>query len=105
MRVAEITRDRIAESKAEDQKGRPFEYKAMADWWGWNDIPAEISLEVLPQTPFILYDDDGDPYYEGWLKNDDQCIVQEFVLKWAEAMAGCTTIEVLKDGRYVQEIG
>lgn len=117
MVVAEITKDHLFEnwrtlgydSSWPNYKGKQFEFQAMLDWWGWDDLPHLPS----EKTTFKLYDDDGELYYEGWLHNDDHAIVQQFVLRWAEVDSGCTTIKVHRPnpvpgeggGSYVQEIG
>ena len=76
-------------------------------------IPTEavlIGLEspALPITEkrvkFRLYDDDGELYYEGELHDDDECLNQQAALKWGEADAGCTTIKVLRNGKWTLEI-
>lgn len=105
--VAEITKDHtyIPEEDV-NQVGRQFEYQAVLDWWGWNDLPDLDGWIPKEETPFKLYDDDGELYYEGWLKNDDECIVQQFVLAWAQADSGCTTIKVQTgEKEFVQIIG
>ena len=63
--------------------------------------------EALPavKTRFRLLDDDNNVYYGGWLLNDDTCAVQSIVLEWGTHYAGCTTIEVKKNGEWVREIG
>lgn len=108
MIVAEITKDHISADNPEyNQEGRTFDYDAMCDWWGWHDLPDIDGWLPKAQTEFKLYDDDDELYYEGWLLNEDECIVQQFVQKWAESYAGCTTILVYKDAEagYIQEIG
>lgn len=57
------------------------------------------------EVAFLLFDDDGELYYSGWLNDDPDCANQSAALKWAAADAGCTTIKVLRDGKWVQEIG
>lgn len=59
----------------------------------------------LPFVRFQLFDDDGELYYSGALSDDDECENQSAALRWGEAMAGCTTIKVERQGKYVQEIG
>lgn len=106
MVVAMITKDHLCESG--DQAERVFEYQAMKNWyWDVEEMASEAEYEAMSRTLFKLYDDDGELYYSGWLKNDDACIVQRFVLRWAEAHAGCTTILIYKDrpSGWVQEIG
>lgn len=109
MQVAEITKDHLFDNLDigdHTEAGRQFDYDAMRDWWGWE---LELTEGNIPKekTKFKLYDDDDELYYEGWLLNDDWCIVQQFVLKWAEVDSGCTLITVYKDAEagYVQEIG
>lgn len=105
MVVAQITKDIILIEDDISYEGKQFHIEAMADWWGWGDSPAVTDLQGVDKPQFRLYDDDGELYYEGWLYNDDQCVVQQFVLEWAKANDGCTTIKVKKDGKWVQEIG
>lgn len=72
---------------------------------------AGFQSELLPVTEndnhvtFRLYDDDGELYYEGSCHDDDECLNQEAALRWAEGYAGCTTIKVLRNGAWTQEIG
>lgn len=69
---------------------------------GGDEVP-----EVYPQTKtrFRLLDDDGIPYFGGWLLNDEWCAVQQTVLSWGTWYAGCTTIEVRdQDNEWTQEI-
>lgn len=54
---------------------------------------------------FRLKDDDGEIYYEGQLTDDEDCQNQTAALRWGESDAGCTTIEVKRDGKWTQEIG
>lgn len=79
----------------------------MHNWWGWSDFAHAEHFRTSPKTTFKLYDDDGELYYEGWLLNDDECLVQQFVLAWAEADSGCTVIKVKAHHGvgFVQEIG
>lgn len=54
---------------------------------------------------FRMKDDDGEVYYSGWLLDDPDCINQESALSYGMYDAGCTTIEVKRNGEWVQEIG
>lgn len=114
--VAKIDRDHDFEEMGDNslipsRVGKEFDYEALENWWGWgrtNDdgVLPEDELQQLPHTRFKLYDDDGNLYYEGWLYNDPQCLVQQFVLAWAESDVGCTTIKVRKlDLTWEQQIG
>jgi len=116
MIVAKIDKDYFAdESQYQNplmmsQVGVEFDYESMENWWGWgrtkdDGLPTEQELTTNGYTRFKLYDGDDELYYEGWLFNDTGCFVQQFVLRWAEADSSCTTIEVLLDGKWVQEIG
>lgn len=114
MLVAEITKDIFydkwndegGEYGSTNNVGRKFDYDAMLDWWGWHDLPLETDWLPKERTKFQLYDDDGELYYAGWLLNDDQGIVQQFVLSWGQSDSGCTTIYVhVSEGKYEQQIG
>ena len=61
----------------------------------------------LPVIDFQMFDDDGELYYTGRLHDDDECLNQEAALKYGEADAGCTLIQVNRqDGKgWVTEIG
>jgi hypothetical protein len=54
---------------------------------------------------FRMKDDDGNVYYGGWLNDDDECINQESALSYGAYDAGCTIIEVNRNGEWVVEIG
>ncbi len=54
---------------------------------------------------FKAYDDDGGLMAEGLLHDDDEASNQSAALRFAEAEWGCTTIKVLRDGGWTQEIG
>lgn len=119
MIVAEITTDCLADHydresigsspTSMDYVGKQFDSEALRNWWGWaddyNDNYFELALDVEGKTNFKLYDDDGELYYEGWLIDDQEAMVQQFVLDWAKADSGCTTIKVFRPGGYEQEIG
>lgn len=64
----------------------------------------EIPAFGLPFVRFQLFDDDGELYYSGALSDDDECVNQSAALRWGEAEAGCTTIKVERNGKFVQEI-
>lgn len=116
MIVAEITKDHITvltDPDDESQVGRQFDSEALRQWWGWGlkeGIPADTYFKLAESNSgkidFKLYDDDNELYYEGWLIDDDEAIVQQFVLRWAEADSGCTLIEVKRPLiGFTQEIG
>lgn len=87
------------------QVGREFDEHSLLGYWD-----NEYSIQQVDfdggTTRFRLKDDDGVTYYGGWLYDDVDCLMQTFILKWAESWAGCTTIEI-KDinGRWQQVIG
>lgn len=54
---------------------------------------------------FKLYDDDGEYCYGGVLDDDDECLNQSAALRWGETDYGATEIRVLRDGKYIAEIG
>ena len=63
-----------------------------------------LDVKELPRIKFRTKDDDGEVYYEGWLHDDDECLNQDAALKFAETDAGCTQIEVKRNGKWTQEI-
>jgi hypothetical protein len=67
--------------------------------------PEPLPSSGLDLITFRLYDDDGELYYEGELHDDEDCMNQSSAQLWGEKDAGCTTIKVLRDGEWVQEIG
>jgi hypothetical protein len=66
----------------------------------WIDLPNDA-----PVVRFHMKDDDGQVYYGGWLHNDSEALNQDAALSFGKHDAGCTTIEVKIDGKWVQEIG
>ena len=69
-----------------------------------------VSGEVLhyssiPKIRFRMLDDDSIVYYGGWLNDDPDCANQFSALSFGTYDAGCTTIEVKREGEWVQEIG
>jgi len=99
--VAEITKDRIADSPSTSHVGRRWTIPAA-------EIRERYPMAVglgLYKTQFKLLDDDKNHYYSGWLYNDDEGQTQYEVLKWAEADSGCTFILVKINGEWTQEIG
>lgn len=92
----EIDKDHIKDKDEEGREGVSGET--------WNDFGGSFDLPKGPKTRFKMYDDDGELYYEGWLHNDDECLNQLAALSYAKRDAGCTTIKVLIEGRWVQEI-
>lgn len=107
MVVAQITKQVADVEDDISYEGKEFHIEAMSNWWGWGDdeLPTVTDLLACDKVQFKLYDDDNEWYYTGWLYNDDQCMVQQFVLNWAQCNDGCTTILVNKDQKWVQEIG
>jgi hypothetical protein len=69
----------------------------------WVEV-GSLDVKEMPRIKFRTKDDDGEVYYEGWLHDDDDCANQEAALSYAMTDAGCTTIEVLRNGKWVQEI-
>lgn len=107
--VARITDDHLNLRKGQV----PFSYEGFERYWGWtfawpDDVTnvTEAYLDYLPETKFRLYDDDEILYYSGWLKNDTDCMVQQFVLAWAMADSGCTIIKIFHpiSNTWIQEI-
>jgi hypothetical protein len=66
---------------------------------GWHD-----GLLGEPLVRFRLDDDDGELYYSGLLVDDDDAMSQDAALSFGMNDAGCTTIKVCRDGKWVQEI-
>ncbi len=62
------------------------------------DVVAAKSLK------FRLRDDDREIYYEGVLIDDDYCESQIDALDFGMADAGCSYIEVKRNGKWVIEI-
>jgi hypothetical protein len=106
----QILKDHIAEP---DEPSRQFEVgtqtqvpiPALAIGIRPEGLPASKDGVELPKVKFKLFDDDGELYYEGRLHDDDECLNQSAALDFGMADAGCTTIKVLRDGEWVQEIG
>lgn len=63
-----------------------------------------LPAEGLQLIPFRLKDDDGEVYYEGMLHDDDECLNQEAALSYGANDAGCTIIEVKRQGTWRVEI-
>jgi hypothetical protein len=104
MIVAEITQDKLYDPKdtVPSRVGFKFSLGEVNNslWTG------EVELPLTPKKiQFRLKDDDGEIYYEGWLFNDEECLVQEFLVNWAERDSGCTDIEVKLNNKWTQEIG
>lgn len=72
---------------------------------GEQTLPDALDVGEGKLVRFRLYDDDGELYYEGRLHDDDECVNQSAALRFGESDAGCTTIKVLRDGEWKQEIG
>lgn len=99
MDVAELTYDHLDKRKGNVK----FSLAGLTRFY-YKEFDA-ADLEELPKTSFRLYDDDNELYYSGWLKDDHEALVQQFVLSWAMADSGCTRIDVKKNGEWVTEIG
>ena len=107
----QITKDHIAEPGEESRQFTTESHSRIPV------LAAAIGLESerlpvagddgreLPKVQFRLYDDDGELYYEGRCHDDDECLNQEAALAYGMNDAGCTTIKVLRDGKWVQDIG
>lgn len=111
MVVAAIDKDYDDDSEGFDDSrvGKVFEYEAMKNWYGFDTshFPPETDFSGSEKVRFRLKDDDGITYYGGWLYNDSEAIVQQFVLRWAESDVGATEIQVRKmlSDEWVTEIG
>ena len=58
-----------------------------------------------PKIRFRLLDDDKIVYYGGWLHDDRDCMNQSDALAFGMHDAGCTEIQVKREGKWVTEIG
>jgi hypothetical protein len=99
-----IDHDLIAEPGKKSRAGETIEEMPL---FGIEKIMGEdpsLPRTDLTMIAFRLYDDDGELYYQGRLHDDDECINQAAALRFGEADAGCTRIEVRRDGEWVQEI-
>lgn len=112
MIVAQIDRDYINREPGNpyNRVGKEFDLDTL------HTVKELGMTSLMPKTRFRCKDDDGEVYYGGWLLNDSEGEVQLEVLRWCQADAGCTTIEVklpakLHDGQlcyteeWKQEIG
>lgn len=97
--IAELTKDWIDSDKPLRQV--QWDTESILLWWGW-----ETALVYgKDKIPWRLYDDDGELYYEGWLYEDDEAIIEQAVLDWGMHDSGCTEIQVKRNGKWVTEIG
>lgn len=56
--------------------------------------PNIVDLPGGPVVRFRMLDDDDNPYYGGWLHNDNECLNQQAALAYGMNDAGCTIIEI-----------
>jgi hypothetical protein len=82
-----------------DPKGSQFYIPSRVGTCGSTNL-----TEVKETVRFRLLDDDGEVYYGGWLHDDGECLNQESALSYGMHDAGCTVVEVKRDGSWVQEI-
>jgi hypothetical protein len=61
--------------------------------------------QPLPLVRFRLLDDDEQVYYDGELHDDGEGLNQLAALRYGEGDAGCTIVEVKRDGQWVREVG
>src|SRR4051812_37650999 len=112
MLVAKLTHDHLENRKGELE----FTMDGFLRYWGaqnmgdYTVVLSDLGMPLvgvldLPHTEFKLYDDDNELYYSGWLKDDPAAMVQQFVLAWAMADSGCTTIKVKIGNEWKQVIG
>lgn len=100
-----ITKDHISEPGEESRVGTSEEHSRIPLYAVLAGEQSErLPNEELPLVAFRLKDDDGELYYEGELHDDDECLNQEAALSYGMNDAGCTTIEVKRDGAWVIEI-
>lgn len=106
----QITRDHIAEPEGpsrvhhtENHSRIPLQMAAIG--FQSESLPAADDLgRELRMVNFRLLDDDGEVYYEGRCHDDADCLNQEAALDWGATDAGCTMIEVHRDGLWKQEL-
>jgi len=108
--VAQVDRDYLNEKwnkeggeyGSDNRVGTNWSTKELSQYSEW-----ELETSPLPAdtSRFRLKDDDGEIYYGGWLYDDPGCNVQMIVLEWGTWDSGCTTIEVKRNGEWVQDIG
>lgn len=106
-----IDRDYLAEGGSESRVGHEEEHEriplvlAVALGVESGELPSrDAQGNGLPHVRFRLLDDDGEVYYGGWLHDDDECENQLAVLRYGESDAGCTTVEVKRGDKWVQEV-
>ena len=99
-----ITRDLICDGEADSSVGTTVEEMPLYGIERVMGVDPAVAT-ATERVKFRLYDDDGELYYEGELDDDDDCENQSAALRWGEAMAGCTRIDVLRDGKWIGEIG
>jgi hypothetical protein len=92
MRIAQIDRDYISAPEFKSRAGI---------YWTRDQVDAD-GIEDASRLRFRMKDDDGEIYYGGWLLNDPQGEVQLMLLQWGAHDAGCTSIEVKLDGKWVE---
>jgi hypothetical protein len=89
--VARIDRDYLNEQW--NREGGEFNSDSrVGTEWKSNRISGE-------RVRFRCLDDDGIPYYGGWLYDDPHSEVQSTVLEWTKADAGCTTIQIRNNSK------
>ena len=103
MKIAEIDMDYLAEADEVSRKVC-WTHGALENWDGFGSNPKLEELDGKVKR-FRLYDDDNELYYEGWLFDDDEAIVQTIVLDWGKHDSGCTTIKLWQNGKWEQIIG
>lgn len=106
MIVAKVDRDYISESDYSFSRvGETFELTpaGVTELFTEEQLMADRGLENV-KLRFRLLDDDEEVYYGGWLYNDNDCEVQLKVLLWGMQYAGCTIIEVNRDGNWKREV-
>lgn len=92
MIVAKIEKDHIAD------KFSGFESLVGKEW------EANEGEYSGPNRHFRMYDDDGELYYEGWLIDDDDAMVQSEVLRWGMWDSGCTTLKILNNNNEWEQV-
>lgn len=94
MIVAEITKDKLWTTKDDypTRAGLKFSLGEVRDAIAFGDF--DQSTMPTYRTLFRLRDEDNLVHYEGWLYNDEECLIQEYLSNWGARDTGGFIIEV-----------